>query len=245
MIYYTVYKHSIMIFVMSELVEHLKQKQWLWQGSNTRCEHEVITSGFEHLDAQLNGGFPRYGAVEIQSASGIGELRLLLPHLCASASNKAHTNRLMVFIQPPGILSIQQLTAAGISANNVIVIAPQNEQHALWAAEQCAKSGACSHVLFWPHDVQTHQARRLQVASETGQCLQFLFCHTQTHRSSLPVSLSLTLHSSEQGLAFEINKRKGGWQHGRFTIDMQKEWPDLVLKPRRSVVVPFHQAKQG
>ncbi len=233
---------------MSELVEHLKQKQWLWQGSNTRCEHEMVTSGFEHLDAKLNGGFPRHGVVEIQSSPGIGELRLLLPQLSAAsraASTEAHAARLMVFIQPPGMLSIQQLAAAGISVNQIIVIEPQNEQHALWAAEQCAKSGACSHVLLWAHDLQVHQARRLQVASETGQCLQFLFRQPQAHQLSLPVSLSLALHPSEQGLQLEINKRKGGWQHGRFSIDMKREWPDLALKPRDSVVVPFPRVQQG
>ncbi len=243
----TVFLVLIMSEVVEPLVAQLKQKQWLWQGSDTPNEHDLVPSGFAHLDAQLNGGFPRYGVVEIQSLPGIGELRLLLPHLSAStsASSSPNATRLMVFIQPPGILSIQQLAELGISVNQVMVIEPQNAQHALWAAEQCAKSGACSHVLLWADDLQVHQARRLQVASETGQCLQFLFRRPQQHQLSLPVSLSLALHPSEQGLELEINKRKGGWQHGRFRVDMQREWPDLALKPHDSVVMPFPHVQRG
>ncbi|MFB9134760.1 translesion DNA synthesis-associated protein ImuA [Vibrio sp. AK197] len=227
---------------MHELVEHLKHKQWLWQGSNTPVEHQFVSTGFDILDSQLSGGFPTCGVVEIQSISGIGELRLLLPQI---RSQLCEQSRLIVFIQPPGMLSSQQLAAEGIDADRLLIIQPQTEQHALWAAEQCAKSGACSHLFLWPQQLEIHQARRLQVASETGQCLQFVFRNQQAHSLSLPVNLSLALSPTEYGISVRINKRKGGWQHGQFDIDMRSYWPDLAVKERQSVVVPFPFQRQG
>ncbi|WP_325205803.1 hypothetical protein [Vibrio sp. 03_296] len=49
-----------------------------WHANSTRCANEsrYQTSGIDELDKLLGGGFPQHGVVEMESALGIGELRL-------------------------------------------------------------------------------------------------------------------------------------------------------------------------
>ncbi|WP_341659872.1 translesion DNA synthesis-associated protein ImuA [Vibrio sp.] len=224
---------------MYELIEHLKKKQWLWQGSSELQSKGAYPTGYELLDERLEGGFPHHGVVELHSSSGIGELRLLCPHL-----RNNHKGRLSVFIQPPGNLSAQHLIAQGIDLNYTLLLYPKTYKEALWAAEQCLKSGACSNVLLWQNQLEVHHVRRLQVASETGTSLSFLFKQSST-LFSLPVSLSMTLVPHAHGLEITITKRKGSWSHSSFLIDMRTYWPDLAEKERQNVVLPFQRRKQG
>ncbi|ROV59426.1 translesion DNA synthesis-associated protein ImuA [Vibrio ponticus] len=225
---------------MSELIEHLKQKHWLWQGNAQNQPTETYSTGFALLDSKLEGGFPKHGVIELQSDSGIGELRLLLPHLLVSSEE-----RMSVFIQPPGYLCAEMLVEQGFDLNQILLIYPETPQHALWAAEQCLKSGACSNVLLWQSELEVHQARRLQVASETGHCLHFLFKQAQQDIFSLPVSLSMRLEPHNHGLTVTITKRKGGWSHGSFVLDMRTRWSQLAVTQPEPVVIPFPLRKQG
>lgn len=225
---------------MYELIDHLKQKQWLWQGSQSPQEHEFFSTGFDLLDQKLKGGFPKHGVVELQSTLGIGELRLLVPHIKATSQE-----RLSVFINPPGYLCAEQLTNEGIDSNKVLIITPKSDKEALWAAEQCLKSGACSNVLLWHKELEVHQARRLQVASETGSCLHFLFKTDSKSVFSLPVSLSMTLAPHDLGLKVVITKRKGGWPQESFVIDMRSKWVRLTKPSNTPTVIPFPMRKQG
>ncbi|PAU38535.1 recombinase RecA [Vibrio coralliilyticus] len=225
---------------MYELIEHLKKKQWLWQGNHTPESRDHHPTGFELLDQKLEGGFPIHGVVELQTTPGIGELRLLLPHLKNSSQG-----RLSVFIQPPGHLSAQSLTAEGLDLNHILLLYPKTDNEALWAAEQCLKSGACSNVLLWHSGLEVHHARRLQVASETGNCLSFLFKTEQRSLFSLPVSLSMTLLPHSLGIEITITKRKGGWPHASFVLDMSTLWPSLTESRPEPVILPFPLRKQG
>ncbi|MDN3610487.1 translesion DNA synthesis-associated protein ImuA [Vibrio ostreicida] len=225
---------------MSKLIEHLKQKQWLWHGSEIPQSRDHHSTGYALLDQNLQGGFPLHGVVEIQSLCGIGELRLLLPHM-----KKSSGERLSVFIQPPGYLCAQQLATQGLDLNQVLLLYPNTEHEALWAAEQCLKSGACSNVLLWHSELEVHQARRLQVASETGHCLSFLLRSEAQRSFSLPVSLSMRLLPHPSGLEICITKRKGGWPHTRFILDMSTRWPSLTHCHGHSVILPFPLKKQG
>ncbi len=225
---------------MYELIEHLKQKQWLWQGSHAPEEKAQYPTGYDLLDQKLMGGFPRHGVVELEGQTGIGELRLLLPHL-----KQTSQTRLSIFIQPPGYLCAEQLANEELDSNKVLIIYPNSSKEALWAAEQCLKSGACSNVLLWHPELEVHQARRLQVASETGNCLHFIFKTVSQSAFSLPVSLSMVLSAHPLGLEITIAKRKGGWSQGSFVIDMRSKWPSLTLQPQTPVVIPFPIRQQG
>jgi len=224
---------------MYELIEHLKNKHWLWKGSETKTELSTHSTGFDILDQKLAGGFPPHGVVEIQSPSGIGELRLLFPYL------KQNSERLTVFINPPCLINAESLKHMGLDLEKVLIVTTKTNKEALWSAEQCLKSGACDQVLLWQDKLEVHHVRRLHVASETGDCLHFIFRCPQNSAFSLPVSLCLSLKANEQGLQISIPKRKGGWPLAAFHLSMRQHWPDLVLPIQPTKIIPFPKRKQG
>lgn len=201
---------------MHELINQLKTKQLIWQGSYTQPATTLRSTGFKKLDERLGGGLPISGVVEIKSSISIGELRLLLPQI-----KSQRDGRMIVFIHPPGRLCAEQLLSDGIELDNVLVISPKKTNDALWAAEQCLKSGSCSHVFLWQKELSIHHIRRLQVASEQGECLHFLLRENSDYSFSLPVSLAMTLQPHATGLEVIINKRKGGWAQGQFVLGME------------------------
>ncbi|MCW8344925.1 translesion DNA synthesis-associated protein ImuA [Vibrio sp. ZSDZ65] len=228
---------------MHTLIKELQDKQLIWKGSHaflSSADHR--TTGFDELDQRLNGGFPSHGVVDIQSIGGIGELRLLLPHITTCAQK-----RLLILINPPGYLCADYLLAQGIQPSQVLILYPTSAKHALWAAEQSLKSGASGCVCLWQNDIEIHQAKRLQVASETGQCLQFLFRQVQPHIFSLPVSLGLTLVPHDSGLEVSITKQKGGFSRHPFIVNMTMHWPELTVavEPNASTVISFPMQQQG
>jgi cell division inhibitor SulA len=231
---------------MHELISDLQNKQLIWKGNRVDSPGEYQATGFPELDQRLGGGFPTSGVIDIQSQQGIGELRLLMPYV-----QKHAAQRLFVLINPPGYLCAEYLYAQGIAPSQVLLIYPDSPQHALWAAEQCLKSGACCGVCLWHSGIEIHQAKRLQVASDIGHCLQFLFKpelnQGDSQVFSLPVSLSLTLAPHDMGLSVSITKRKGGFVRDQFVIDMHDRWPELTRTHQSSpsTVVAFPMRQQG
>ncbi|MBW3696568.1 translesion DNA synthesis-associated protein ImuA [Vibrio sp. T187] len=231
---------------MHELIENLKDRQLIWQGQLPQKQHQTISTGFPLLDQKLDGGFPVHGVIEIESQNSIGELRLMLPHIKYSQAN-----RMVVFINPPGIISSEFFSSQNIPLHNILVINTQSEIEALWTAEQCLKSGACNAVFLWGSELEIHQTKRLQVASETGKCLQFIFKSTNQNHISLPVSLSMKLSPHQTGLEITIVKRKGAWSYGTFVLGLESQWPDLTLNEQNTdasesaTVLNFPLAKQG
>lgn len=228
---------------MHELIEQLKKKQLLWQGnevSSQQASRSAVSSGFEVLDEKLAGGLPANGVIELQSLGGIGELRLLFPHLRA-----ADDGRLIAFIQPPANLNAETLLAERIDTNRILLVESQTTQHAFWAAEQCLRSGACSHVMLWCDDVEIHQARRFQVGCETGNCRHILFRSAQTRLFSLPISLAMHLTPHDVGLQVQITKYKGQWEPKPFLLNMHPFWPQLTHHQPQHKVVSFPSRKLG
>ena len=133
---------------MNTILNHLKNQRLLWQGNDYIPFPETQSTGFIEFDQQLNGGFPEQGIVEIDSATGIGELRLLLPFL----SNKLQQDqRLIVFIGLPVVLNAEALQQQNISLSQVLVINPNTAKDALWAAEQCLKSALLNTAVRAPN----------------------------------------------------------------------------------------------
>lgn len=235
---------------MHELIKNLQDRQLIWRGLQSTTQGSTTSTGYPQLDKQLDGGFPTHGVIEVESQQGIGELRLLTPYLAQQNSQK-----LAIFINPPGKICAEFFSSQGIELDNILVIEPPRDLDALWAAEQCLKSGACHSVLLWGADLEIHQTKRLQAASETGKCLQFHFKATSHNQLSLPVSLSMKLSSHAQGLKVEVTKRKGSWSYGSFILDMTPNWPLLTEKVisidsshhnlSDNTVLAFPIAKQG
>lgn len=207
---------------MHEIIDLLQSKRLIWQGSQQRETVSYVSSCYTNLDQKLGGGFPTSGVVEIISEIGIGELRFITPYI-----KKNQQQGLTVFINPPSTLCAEYFAQQGVSLNTIVSITTKTKTEALWAAEQCLKSGSCSSVMLWQPLLEVHQVKRLQLASETGHCLFFSFSNNKHQQFGLPITLSLRLDAQDTGLCVHIDKRKGGWIQASCFIDMQTSWSSL------------------
>ena len=199
---------------MKSLLHDLQKKQLVWTAASLDQHKERVATGYHKLDSALNGGFPQSGLVHVSSLMGCGELRLVLPALV----NMQQDKRLCVFIAPPHLLNAEFLLSEGIALDRVLIIQAKSCEEALWSAEQCAKSGACSAVFTWQAKLQQLQAKKLELAANKGQCLSFFFTSKQQQSESLPVSLSLAIHREAEKVEIKINKQKVGWPLAPFTV---------------------------
>lgn len=225
---------------MNSLIEHLHNKRLIWRANQQSNFVKGNSTGFKELDQALQGGFPEHGVVDIDTPIGIGEIRLLLPAL--RARQQQH-ERLLVFISAPMQINGEMLAEYGFPLEQVLIIQPQNVEHALWSAEQCLRSGCAHSVLLWHQELEISQAKRLQLAAEQGDALHFIFRHQHQLSLSLPVNLAMKLRPHRQGINIQVTKRKGGWPDGAFNIDMSPAWPQLTFNQDNNNIIPFPQSK--
>ncbi|ALT00119.1 hypothetical protein AT746_18815 [Lacimicrobium alkaliphilum] len=224
---------------MNTILHQLKSKGLLWQGSVQAQQPRATGVVGDWLAAHIPGGLSGHPVIAIHSPAGIGELRLLLPNLQA---NGADNSKLLVWIAPPHKPGAEALQANGFALNRLLIIHPPEPQQALWAAEQCLKSGACHSVLLWHDKLSVAQLQRLQQAARQGLAQLFFLCRAATLSLSLPVSLSIGLQPQPQGLIVTVQKCRGSWPPPPFMLNMSKLWPQLSLtatSSERNSVVTF------
>ncbi|MBK9495086.1 MAG: hypothetical protein BWZ07_00760 [Alphaproteobacteria bacterium ADurb.BinA280] len=195
----------------------------VWRGRTPRVSSGAqLPTGWAALDDILpGGGWPAAALTEILlPLDGVGELRLLWPSL-------AHLSQQgpVVLIAPPYALLAPAWHAAGVSLDSLQVIRPhvgnersldKSDRQALWAAEQCLRSGACRAVVCWPQWADDRALRRLQVAAESGQCPGFLFRSIQAAHNPSPAALRLQLHVRPAEV--QVLKCRGGWAGQRLRL---------------------------
>ena len=169
----------------------------LWQAGRNAAPVAIgEPTGHAALDVLLpQGGWPRGALTDLLlPADGVGELALLLPTL--ARLTQAGTR--VVVIAPPYVPYAPAWQAAGIAleALGVVDAAPRD---ALWAFEQCLRSGACGAVLGWPTQADAQALRRLQVAADSGDCLGFALRDVKHAGNPSPAAL-------------RIERTDGGWQ---------------------------------
>jgi len=229
---------------MNKMLKKLQQRGDVWSAAQVDNSYPVVDSGYQTLNQHLKGGLPKNGVIEIQSIAGIGELRLFMPFLLQLSKDEASdTERKIVLIAPPGQVNALMFAQQGVSPELIIVIEAYEPAEALWAAEQCLKSGSCFAVLLWQQEIAVHQVKRLKQAALQGDAVQLLFRAKQCLDVPLPVSLSLALSPHQQGLAIEIKKQQGHWPQQAFVLDMQTQWPCLTQVPLANNVVPLSAMK--
>jgi len=228
---------------MNKMLKKLQQRGDVWSAAQVDNSYAMIDSGYQTLNRHLKGGLPKNGVIEVQSIAGIGELRLFMPFLLQLTQDNASHARKIVLIAPPGQVNALMFAQQGISPELVIIIEAFESTEALWAAEQCLKSGSCVAVLLWQQALAVHQVKRLKQAALQGDAVQVLFRAKQCLDVPLPVSLSIVLSPHEQGLEVEIKKQQGHWPQQAFVLDMQAQWPCLTQVPLASNVVPLSTIK--
>lgn len=191
---------------MPDHLSVIEKHPLIWRAGQRRDVQSRLATLHHELDTALSGGLVSAGLVRLLCNTGIGELSLF-----KSVIAEYRLHKLCVFINPPGILQAPWLATANISAQRVYQVASGGNEEALWAAEQCLKSGACHCVLLWATSITPKQARRLQVAASHNNALAILYMPPHCQRMSLPVSQDLSLSPCPGGLTVNVNKQAQGW----------------------------------
>ena len=140
----------------------------VWRGQPVgRPASAPEPTGHAALDQALpTGGWPEHALSEVLlPADGMGELALVWPTL----SRLTRAGQRVALIAPPYRPHAPAWHSAGLELRHLQVVETATRD-AMWAAEQCLRSGACSAVLCWPQKVDDRTLRRLSTAAGDGQC---------------------------------------------------------------------------
>lgn len=179
-----------------------------WKGRPAAPPASVHPTGLAALDAVLpSGGWPEAALSEILMAKeGVGELQLVWPTLARLSA----AGERIVLVAPPYTPYPHAWQNAGVDVRQLSVI-QADERDALWAVEQCLRSGSCGAVLCWPRKADDRALRRLQVAAETGQTLAFAWRSLNEAINPSPAALRLAVEASPAQV--RVLKCRGGLAH--------------------------------
>lgn len=177
----------------------------VWKGRPAPPSVSPQPTGHELLDAALpTGGWPEAALSEILIArQGVGELQLVWPALARLTT----AGERVVLVAPPSVPYPQAWQNAGVDLRQLSII-QASDREALWAAEQCLRSGSCGAVLCWPQQADDRALRRLQVAAETGQTLAFAYRSIKDAINPSPAALRIAIDSRPAQL--RVLKCRGG-----------------------------------
>ena len=179
-------------------LDQMLAERRVWRGQPTPAPApRGQPTGLAALDAVLpHNGWPPAALTEILIPSdGVGELSILWPSLAQITRDGGR----VVLVAPPYIPYAPGWHLAGIALPGLEVIRTEGRD-ALWAAEQCLRSGACAAVLCWPTHADDRALRRLQVAAETGQALGFAFRSFKTLSNPSPAALRIAIEARPRQL---------------------------------------------
>ncbi|MEH6799802.1 MAG: translesion DNA synthesis-associated protein ImuA [Pseudomonadales bacterium] len=186
-------------------LDSLLQDRRVWRGRQDVPPARAQSTGHAQLDAALpSGGWQAAALNEILlPAIGSGELQLLWPTLARLSA----AGERVVLVGPPAIPFPPAWLTAQVTLPRLSIIQASGRE-ALWAAEQCLRSGSCGAVLCWPERADDRALRRLQVAAETGDTLAFALRPQREAVNSSPAALRLMLELRPRQL--RILKCRGG-----------------------------------
>jgi cell division inhibitor SulA len=189
-------------------LDGLISQRRVWRGQATASPPGIEhATGWPALDAVLPArGWPGSALSEILlPADGVGELQLLWPTLARLSQSR---DACIALVAPPFHPYPPAWHAIGVRLGALQVIRAKTPRDALWATEQCLRSGACNAVLCWPQQADDRALRRLQVAAETGQALGFAFRPMKAAVNPSPAALRIALDASPRQL--RVLKCRGG-----------------------------------
>ncbi|MDH1265271.1 translesion DNA synthesis-associated protein ImuA [Pseudomonas sp. GD03944] len=186
-------------------LDSLLDARRVWKGRATVAPASTQATGHAALDAALPAaGWPDGALTEVLvAADGIGELNLLWPTL----ARLTHSGERVVLVAPPHVPYAPAWQAAGVALQRLAIVEASGRD-ALWAAEQCLRSGSCGAVLCWLPDADDRALRRLQMAAETGQTLAFAYRPASAALNPSPAALRIALDAGPAQV--RILKCRGG-----------------------------------
>jgi cell division inhibitor SulA len=185
-------------------LQELIAARHVWHGHSARPFDQGMRTGFDALDDALPlGGWPKASLTELLlPADGVGEIALLLPTL----ARLTEARQRVVLVAPPYIPYAPAWRAGGVRLPYLEIVDAEPNQ-ALWAFEQCLRSGSCAVVIGWPAKADHHALRRLQVAANTGAALGFALRDRRHAEQASPAALRLEIGSDRR---VRIRKCRGG-----------------------------------
>lgn len=177
-------------------LEEVLASRDLWRGAALPAQprEPSCPTGLDALDAAIPiGGWPQALTELLVPADGVGELRLLWPALARLGAQDGR----IVLVAPPYLPYAPAWQAAGVRLRSLQVIEAEGAD-ALWAAEQCMRSGTCAAVLCWPRTSDDRVLRRLQVAAETGRTHAFAIRPASAARNPSPAVLRIAIECGAQ-----------------------------------------------
>ena len=187
-------------------LDGLLDQRRVWRGRQVQARPQGLQpTGHATLDACLpDGGWPPAALTELLlTAPGCGELQLLWPSLARLTGEGGR----VVLVAPPLLPYAPAWLAAGVDLRWLSQV-EAGPDDALWAAEQCLRSGSCAAVLCWPARADDRALRRLQVAAETGQALAFACRPLSASRNPSPAALRIALDA--RPAQWRVLKCRGG-----------------------------------
>jgi len=187
-------------------LDRLLDQRQVWRGRQAQVRPSGLQpTGHALLDQRLpDGGWPAAALSELLLASpGCGELQLLWPSLARLTAEGGR----VVLVAPPFIPYAPAWQAAGVDLRWLVQV-DAAQAYALWAAEQCLRSGSCAAVLCWPERADDRALRRLQVAAETGQALAFACRPQQAANNPSPAALRIAIDT--RPAQWRVLKCRGG-----------------------------------
>ena len=116
----------------------------------------------------------------------------------------------LALIAPPYLPYAPAWQAAGIDLG-VLHVVEASPRDALWAFEQCLRSGACAAVLGWPVHTDGPALRRLQVAADSGECLGFALRDRRHAANPSAAALRVeAIRDAQGGTHWKVRKCRGG-----------------------------------
>lgn len=172
-------------------LDTLLHERRVWKGRPTKpLRPSAQPTGHAALDAVLpTQGWPESALTEILiPIDGIGELQLLWPTL----ARLSQAGERIVLVAPPYVPFAAAWQASGIDLRQMQIVEAEGCD-ALWATEQCLRSGSCGAVLSWPQKADDRALRRLQMAAETGRTLAFAYRPLKAAANPSPAVLRIAL----------------------------------------------------
>ena len=187
-------------------LDTLLHERRVWKGRPVPLPSGAQPTGHAALDAVLpTAGWPEAALTEVLiPVDGVGELQLLWPTLARLTG----AGEQVVLVAPPYVPFAPAWQAAGVDLRRLQMVETPSPREALWATEQCLRSGSCGAVLCWPQQADDRALRRLQVAAESGQTLGFAYRPLKAVRNPSPAALRIAIDA--QPAQLRVLKCRGG-----------------------------------
>ncbi|WP_417739196.1 ImuA family protein [Rosistilla oblonga] len=154
--------------VLSSLRKQLRRVE-----AARRPESQAISSGIEPLDALLpQAGYPPGSLVEWIDVGHAGGAAWL--SLTGAVAAHRHTGGKVVIVDTERTFYPPAAIAAGLPADAIVLLQPKSREDLIWSLDQSLRCSAVAAVWGRVGNLQDNDARRLQLAAETGATLGML-----------------------------------------------------------------------